>query len=204
MSVTQEQLQQLFETTKPAVIERYVDALNEAMDKFEIDTPQRIAMFLAQVGHESGGLNVIEENLNYRPDRLRVIFPRYFSDVDPDEYAHNPEKIANRVYANRMGNGSEESGDGYRYRGRGFIQLTGHDNYDHFAKDMGMDMQDALEYMQTPAGAASSAAWFWYTHGLNQYADNDDCVGATRRINGGTIGLQEREEIYREALEIFS
>lgn len=204
MLVSREQLHQLFETTKPAIIDKYLDALNEAMERFEINTPPRIAMFLAQIGHESGGLNIVEENLNYRGDRLRVVFPRYFTDVNPEEYAHNPEKIANRVYGNRMGNGPEHTGDGFRYRGRGFIQLTGHDNYAHFAKDMGMDMDEVVEYMKTPAGACSSAAWFWHTHGLNAFADNHDCLGATKRINGGTIGLHERQEIYKEALEIFS
>jgi putative chitinase len=204
MLVTSQQLHSLFETTKTATIEKYVDALNETLERFEINTPQRIAMFMAQIGHESGGLNIVEENLNYRPERLKVIFPKYFQNVDVSEYAHNPEKIANRVYSNRMGNGNEASGDGYKFRGRGFIQLTGHDNYAHFAEAIGMTVDEVVEYMKTPEGACMSAGWFWASHGLNHFADNGDCLGATKRINGGTIGLAEREAIYKEALEIFS
>lgn len=204
MLVTREQLHSLFETTKSAIIDKFVEPLNETLEKFEINTPARIAMFFAQIGHESGGLNIVEENLNYRPERLQVIFPKYFAGVDTSQFAHHPEKIANRVYANRMGNGPESSGDGYKFRGRGLIQLTGHDNYAHFAEAMGMSIDEAVEYMQTPAGACMSAGWFWHTHGLNQFADHHDCLGATKRINGGTIGLHEREEIYKEALELFS
>jgi putative chitinase len=202
--VTLEQLEKLFETTRKATLEKYVDALNETLEKYEITTPQRIAMFMAQVGHESGGLTITEESLNYRPERLQVIFPKYFHNVDVNEYAHKPEKIANRVYSNRMGNGDEESGDGYKFRGRGFIQITGRDNYTGFSKDNGMSVDEAVEYMETPEGACMSAGWFWNKHGLNGFADRNDCRGATVRINGGTIGLEEREEIYKEALELFS
>ena len=203
MAVTLEQLQQFFEHTPAQTLEKYVDALNATMDRFEINTPERIAMFMAQIGHESGGLKIVEENLNYRADRLRAVFPRYFSNVDPNAYAHNPQKIANRVYGGRMGNGPESSGDGYKFRGRGLIQLTGHDNYYRFSQDIGMDIDEAVEYLQTPEGAAMSAGWFWNKNNLNHYADANDVVGATRRINGGTIGLKEREEAYHEAMTIF-
>ena len=125
MAITKEQLESFFEDTDEDIVDAYVDPLNKVFEKFEINNPNRIAMFLAQVGHESGGLTRTSENLNYKPERLAQIFPKYFRDVDPHEYAHNPEKIANRVYANRMGNGDEESGDGYKFRGRGLIQLTG-------------------------------------------------------------------------------
>jgi len=204
MVVTLNQLQSLFESTKAVVLKKYIDALNETLEKYEINTPERIAMFLAQVGHESGGLTITEESLNYRGERLAVVFPKYFHNVNTSEYAHQPEKIANRVYSNRMGNGSEASGDGYKFRGRGFIQITGHDNYHGFATDNGMSIDEAVDYMQTPEGACMSAGWFWNKHGLNGFADRQDCLGATKRINGGTIGLQEREEIYKEALELFS
>jgi putative chitinase len=174
------------------------------MEHFQINTPQRIAMFLAQIGHESGGLKFVEENLNYRADRLPVVFPKYFRDVDPNQYGRNPEKIANRVYGNRMGNGPESSGDGWRYRGRGLIQLTGHDNYARFAQDMGMTVEDAVEYLKTPEGAAMSAGWFWGKNNLNVSADAGDIVANTKRINGGTIGLADRQAHYQEALHIFS
>ena len=203
MLVTKEQLSSLFESTRESVVDKYVDPLNAVLEKFEINTPQRIAMFLAQIGHESGGLNVVEENLNYRPERLAQIFPRYFRDVDVNAYAHNPQKIASRVYGNRMGNGNEASGDGYKFRGRGLIQLTGHDNYALFAASMDMPIDEVVDYLQTPEGAAMSAGWFWNKNNLNQFADNDDVVGATRRINGGTNGLAERQAVYQEALTIF-
>ena len=203
MLVSREQLAQFFENTPANVIDHYVEPLNNALQHFQINTPDRIAMFMAQVGHESGGLTQIQENLNYRADRLPVVFPRYFRDVNPNAYARNPEKIANRVYANRMGNGPESSGDGYRYRGRGLIQLTGHDNYARFANDMGMSVEEAVEYLSTPEGAAMSAAWFWSKNGLNEIADRGDVVAATKRINGGTIGLADRQAHYSEALHIF-
>lgn len=204
MLVTREQLARFFDHTPARTIDDFLEPINKTLEHFQINTPQRISMFLAQVGHESGGLKFVEENLNYRADRLPVIFPRYFKDVDPNAYARNPEKIANRVYANRMGNGPESSGDGYRYRGRGLIQLTGHDNYAHFAHDMGMAVEDAVEYLKTPEGAAMSAGWFWATHGLNEIADRGDILLATKRINGGTIGLADRKAHYEEALHIFA
>ena len=204
MAITREQLEQFFEDTKAEIIDAYVDPLNKACDTFQINTTKRVAMFLAQVGHESGGLTHTQENLNYKPERLGQIFPKYFHNVDVHQYAHNPEKIANRVYASRMGNGDEASGDGYRFRGRGLIQLTGRDNYTHFANDIGMSIEDVVEYMGTPDGAAMSAAWFWAKHGLNQIADAGDILTATKRINGGTIGLEERKELYEEALELFA
>lgn len=205
MPVTREQLHLFFETTHPEIINQCIDPLNKAMDQFFINNTYRIAMFLAQIGHESGGFMDVEENLNYRAERLVVVFPKYFRDVDPNKYAHNPEKLANRVYANRMGNGPESSGDGYRFRGRGFIQLTGHDNYVNFAKDMGIPLlDDAVAYLATPEGACMSAAWFWHKHNLNYYADASDVVEVTRVINGGENGLKERTAAFKEALQIFA
>lgn len=201
--ITQDQLQSFFEDTDEEILESFVEPLNKAMEHFEINTPGRIAMFLAQVGHESGGLKHVKENLNYRADQLTRVFPKYFRDKDPNDYARQPEKIANLVYSNRMGNGDEDSGDGYKFRGRGLIQLTGHDNYSHFANSMGMGIDEAISYLETPEGAAMSAAWFWNSRKLNAVADAGDVVKATKLINGGNIGLKEREELYEEALEIF-
>ena len=202
--ITQEQLQSFFEETNEEVIEKFVDPLNTAFERFEINTPQRIAMFLAQVGHESAGLTAVRENLNYKAATLSKVFPKYFRDRNPADYERQPEKIANLVYGNRMGNGPEESGDGYKYRGRGLIQLTGHDNYNAFANSMGMAIDEAVQYLETPEGAAMSAAWFWNSRKLNAVADAGDIVKSTKLINGGTIGLEERTELYEEALEIFS
>lgn len=203
MVVTKEQLKRLYESTPDSVIDQFVYPLNKVLEAYEINTPERIAMFLAQCGHESSGFMVREENLNYRGDRLAVVFPKYFHEVDVNEYAHNPEKIANRVYASRMGNGPESSGDGYRYRGRGLIQLTGKDNYTNFATANDMGLEEAVEYMGTPAGAVHSAGWFWDAHKINVPSDEEDITRVTKIINGGTIGLAQREALYREAIEIF-
>jgi putative chitinase len=201
--ITKDQLQSFFEDTDEEIIDKFVDPLNSAMERFEINTPNRIAMFLAQVGHESGGLVHVRENLNYKAEQLSRVFPKYFRDRDPNDYARQPEKIANLVYGGRMGNGTEETGDGYKYRGRGLIQLTGHDNYNAFAHGVGMSIDEAVTYLETPEGAAMSAAWFWNSRHLNAVADSGDVVKATKLINGGSIGLQERTALYEEALEIF-
>jgi len=200
--ITKELLSSLFPATHDNILESYIEPLNNACEKFDINNTSRVAMFIAQVGHESGGLNVVHENLNYKAEGLTKIFPKYFRDADPSDYAHQPEKIANRVYANRMGNGDEDSGDGYRYRGRGLIQLTGHDNYQHFADGVGMSLDEAVQYLETPDGAAMSAAWFWNTRHLNDLADAGDIVGCTKKVNGGTIGLEDRTRHYEKALSL--
>jgi len=204
MLVSFEQLNEFFEDTDEEIIQQYVEYLNDVMGFYEINNKQRIAMFLAQVGHESGGLRTIKENLNYSADRLKVIFPKYFRGVDPSGYARNPEKIANLVYASRMGNGNEASGDGYRYCGRGLIQLTGKSNYQAFAQDMGWTLEDATAWLAEPEGACWSAGWFWDSRELNQWADKGDVLTVTKKINGGTIGLEDRKSHYEAALEIFS
>jgi len=204
MVVTFDQLNDFFEDTGEDIIQRFVEPLNEMLEFYEINTPQRIAMFLAQVGHESGGLRTTKENLNYSAQGLRKTFAKYFtSDAIANEYAKKPEKIANRVYANRMGNGDEASGDGYRYCGRGLIQLTGKQNYEAFAKDMEMDFAEATEWLSTDEGAVWSAGWFWDSRELNQWADKGDIVTVTKKINGGTIGLEDRKAHYQAALELF-
>jgi putative chitinase len=163
-----------------------------------------MAAFLAQCAHESGGFTAIKENLNYRAVTLRKIFPKYFpTDEMAQQFANKPEKIANRVYGNRMGNGDEASGDGYRYCGRGLIQLTGKDNYFWFAASIDLTPEQASEYMETFEGAAQSACWFWETNNLNTWADKGDILTLTKRINGGTIGLADRQKHYEHALHIF-
>jgi putative chitinase len=204
MNVTAIQLNQFFEDTPEETVDLFVDPLNRAFAKFEIDTPLRIAMFLAQVGHESGGLKFTKENLNYSGDRLLVVFPTHFDGSDDmSTFNRKPEKIANRVYCNRMGNGDEASGDGYKFRGRGLIQLTGKNNYTRFAEAIGKDIDDVVEYAETPEGAAMSAGWFWSSNNLNRAADAGDVLAATKRINGGTNGLAQRQIAYNEALDIF-
>ena len=206
MLVTHEQLCQFFEDTLEDWLLECVEPLNDALAFYEINNPQRIAMFLAQVGHESAGMSVMEENLNYSAQGLNKIFPKYFirAGRDANAYAKKPEKIANVVYSNRMGNGDEASGDGYRYRGRGFIQLTGKSNYAAFAEDMEMQLEEVVEWLDTAEGAVWSAAWFWDSRELNKWADKGDIVTVTKKINGGTIGLEDRKSHYAEALHIFS
>jgi putative chitinase len=204
MKVTLEQLCNFFEDTDDFVLEKFVDPINQVIEDFDINTPNRIAMFLAQIGHESGGLTKLHENLNYKAARLVQIFPKYFKNVDPNDYGGKPEAIANLVYANRMGNGDEESGDGYRFRGRGAIQLTGRSNYTACGGDLEVDLINNPDWLETPEGAIMSAAWFWDQRDLNDYADKNDVVTVTKKINGGIIGLDERKELFEEALKIFA
>ena len=176
------------------------------MPDYEINNAKRIAAFIAQCSHESGGFTALEENLNYKAATLRKIFPKYFpTDEIANQYASMPNKqqaIANKVYANRMGNGDEASGDGFKYKGRGLIQLTGKDNYTFFAGSLGISVEEAAEYMHTFEGAAQSACWFWETNNLNQWADKGDILTLTKRINGGTIGLEDRIKHYEHALHV--
>ena len=204
MELTKEQLKQLL--PKNPYIDNWHGALAQLLPDYEINTPQRIAAFIAQCSHESGGFVFLKENLNYKAATLRKIFPKYFpTDELANQYASRPDKqaaIANRVYANRMGNGDESSGDGYRFCGRGLIQLTGRDNYTFFAGSLGISVEEASEYLQTFEGAAQSACWFWETNNLNQFADKGDIVTLTKRINGGTIGLEDRIKHYEHALHV--
>jgi putative chitinase len=202
MEITQEQLHQIIPNNP--YVEHWAEALNKILPDYDITTPQRVAAFIAQAAHESGGFTALHENLNYRPETLRKVFPRYFpDDATAQRYAHNPEMIANKVYANRMGNGDEASGDGFCYCGRGLIQLTGHDNYQNFADSIGIDVTQVPEYLQTFEGAVQSACWFWENNNLNQYADSGDILTMTKRINGGTIGLEDRQKHYNQALQVF-
>lgn len=204
MELTLAQLKQLL--PKNPYVEHWHHALSQLLPDYEINTPQRIAAFMAQCSHESGGFMALKENLNYKAATLRKIFPKYFpTDEIAQHYASLPNKqeaIANKVYANRMGNGPEESGDGYRYCGRGLIQLTGKQNYSWFAASLGISVEEASEYLQTFEGAAQSACWFWETNNLNALADANDFVTMTKRINGGTIGLDDRIKHYQHALHV--
>jgi len=178
-------------------------AMVKILPKYDIDTPQRIAAFLAQCGHESGGFRVRTENLNYSAKALDSVFGKYFKRAgrDAKEYARKPEKIANIVYANRMGNGDTESGDGYRFRGRGYIQLTGKNNYRSFAKSLDMGPEEVIKYLETIDGALESACWFWSENGLNRYADENDMKTLTKRINGGYNGLEDRMHHWEVAMK---
>jgi putative chitinase len=204
MELSLEQLKKLL--PKNPYVDHWHHALSQLLPDYEINTPQRIAAFIAQCSHESGGFMVLKENLNYKWQSLRKIFPKYFpSDELAQQYASLPNKqeaIANRVYANRMGNGPEESGDGYRYCGRGLIQLTGKSNYAWFAASLNIPVEEASEYLQTFEGAAQSACWFWETNNLNAYADSGDFVTMTKKINGGTIGLEDRINHFKHAMEV--
>lgn len=163
----------------------------------------RQAAFLAQIGHESAAFTAVRENLNYSHRALRNIFGKYFpTDELAKQYARQPEKIANRVYANRMGNGDEASGDGWRFRGRGLIQLTGKNNYTSCSADVHVDLIENPEWLESPQGAVSSALWYWNKNNLNSFADVEDIRGMTKRINGGYHGLDDRIEKYQRAKEI--
>jgi putative chitinase len=192
--LTADQFSELFPHCKDP--EGWVDAMNEVFPKYEINTNRRIAAFLAQCGHESGGWRVFSENLNYSAKALDAVFGKYFvrAGVDANDYARQPEKIANRVYADRMGNRDEDSGDGWWYRGRGPIQLTGYNNYDMFAQDMDIDgLHDNPDMVSEDKEIAlMSAIWFWNKNGLNRYSDSGDIKTQTKRINGGYNGLEDR------------
>lgn len=184
----------------PGIPQSRISGLVDAMDFFKINTSIRQAAFIAQCAHESREFTVTEENLNYSAERLIKVFPKHFKSLEQATlYARNPRAIASYVYANRMGNGAESSGDGFRYRGRGYIQLTGHDNYMQYAAASATDALNNPSLVSDPDGAALSAGWFWSKNGLNQLADKEDMIGITKRINGGLNGLQERMAYYHVA-----
>jgi len=185
-----------------------IDSIPEVASKFGINTPLRVAHFLAQCGHESGGFKVTQENLNYSAKGLRGIFKKYFpTDAIANAYQRNPQKIANKVYSNRMGNGSEASGEGYKFRGRGYIQLTGKENYTAFGKSIGVDIPSNPDLVATTY-ALASAAWFFSKNGLHRIADEgaSDVVVTkiTKRVNGGTIGLPDRIKHFKEYYHLLS
>ena len=196
-------LDQLKQMVKNPHIEHWHEVLDQLLDDYEINTPLRVAHFVAQCAHESGNFVFIKENLNYKAASLRKIFGKYFpNDALAAQYEKKPEQIANRIYASRMGNGPEASGDGYRYCGRGLIQLTGKDNYTFFAGSLNISVEEASEFLATFEGAAQSACWFWEQNNLNRFADANDVKGLTRAINGGYIGLEDRQKHTEHALHI--
>lgn len=203
MQVTLEILRAVCDKTPAVKLEPFIEPLNQTLEHYEINTPQRVAGFLAQTGHESGGYTALKENLNYSSQGLVKIFKKYFpNEALAKQYERKPEKIANRVYANRMGNGDEASGDGWRFCGRGLIQLTGKVNYTRFSTSLGITIEECVAYMETHAGAVASAGWFWDCNKLNQWCDKNDFITLTKRINGGTIGIEDRKKHYEAALKI--
>lgn len=200
MTITPEQLKLLGISKN---INEWCESLNEILPKYQIDSPQRIAAFIAQCSHESGHFSALVENLNYGAKGLIMTWPKRFTTTElANKYNRQPEMIANFVYANRLGNGDESSGDGWKYRGRGLIQLTGKDNYQRFANSIDKDLTEIPEYLETYRGAVEAACWFWQNNNLNTYADVGDIKNMTKVINGGFLGLIEREENYRKALNI--
>jgi len=202
MEIRQDQLAQILPGNP--YVEHWCEALNKILPDYDITTPQRVAAFLAQTAHESGSYTALHENLNYTAQSLCRVWPSHFNASIADQYAHNPEKIANRAYAGRMGNGDEASGDGWNFCGRGLLQVTGRVNYQAFADSLQMNITDVPAFLQTFEGAVQSACWFWENNNLNSYADSGDFVTMTKKINGGTLGLDDRQHRYLQAMQVFS
>lgn len=211
ITVTKTQLLSYFPRASNENINGSVEPLNRIIKKYFINTRNRLCAFLAQIDVESGGLRFREENLNYSAERLLKVFPRYFKTLEEAQrYAGNPQAIANRVYSNRMGNGPEESGDGWRFRGAGWIQLTGKNNFQAFADDNKMKIEDAVNYARTIDGAWEVSGWFWNRNRLNMPADQGNIDEVSRIVNAGPAGslsavhgLQERRNSYERALRLF-
>lgn len=203
IEVTIDVLVECLPDAKRSNLEKFVEGLNETFEHFEINTPERMAMFIAQCAHESGNFAATQENLNYSAKGLTGTFKKYFpTEESATPYARKSEKIANRVYGSRMGNGPESSGDGYRFRGRGVIQLTGRDNYTACGKALELDLLTDPDSVAENPVAVLSAGWFWNTRRLNDWADKGDVLTVTKRINGGTIGLADRKKHYEHILEV--
>ena len=190
--MTSEELAQALKMS-PAKAEEWIEAINETFERFDINTPLRQASFLGQVAHESAGFTALKENLNYSAEGLTKVWPKRFPSLDAAQpYHRNPEKIANKVYADRMGNGDEASGEGFAYRGRGLIQLTGKTNYQLAGDSLDVDFVSEPDLVSSPKYAALTAGWFWDKNKLNELADAQNWTGLTKKINGGTHGLDDR------------
>jgi putative chitinase len=201
--ITETQLSQIMPNLKPARRAECLPALVRAMEEFEINTPLRAAAFLAQLAHESAELARFEENLNYSWQGLRKIFKKYFrTDAEARAFHRQPERIANRVYGSRMGNGPEASGDGFRYRGRGPIQITGRANYKKYGDLLGLDLVGNPAQAATPEVGFRTAGVYWRENRLNDFADQQKFVTVTRLINGGTVGLEDRQKFYERAKSV--
>jgi putative chitinase len=202
---TQDQLQQFL--PKNPHVEHWFEALSAALPNYDITSAVRVAAFLGQTYVESAAYTAVQENLNYRAETLMRLFGRHFPGglAEAQDYCSRPNKqeaIANRIYADRMGNGDEASGDGWAFCGRGLIQLTGRTNYSTFAKSIDTPMEDITEHLESFEGCVQSACWFWKTHDLNRFADEQDMQALTRVINGGELGLDERTAAFNRALQI--
>lgn len=183
--------------------EHWVEALNKCWADYDITTPLRQAAFMGECCVESAKFTAIQENLNYRPETLVKQWKSHFPTMDiAQQYAHQPEKIANRAYGGRMGNGPEESGDGWKFRGKGLIQLTGRDNYQGFADSLQISIDDAASYLDTFEGCVQSACYFWESHNLNNLADQGNIDQISKIINGGTLGIEERRQYYKHSLQV--
>lgn len=180
--------------------ELWVSALNKILPKYEINTRMRLSAFLAQCGHESGSFTQVIENLNYSAKALTTTWPKRFPTGIAEQYARQPEKIGNRAYADRMGNGAEASGDGFKFRGRGCIQLTGKDSYKAFGASLGLSLEEVIPYLETKEGAVESACFFWKNNNLNAIADTGNVLTMTKRINGGINGLEDRNNRYTKII----
>lgn len=197
-------LSKCFPQAKRESLESYLPHLLSVFKEYDISTPERKAAFLSQCSHESGQFNRVVENLNYSSDALRRVWPRHFPSKEiSDQYHRQPEKIANKAYANRMGNGSESSGEGWKFRGRGLIQVTGKNNYKACGDFLKLALLSRPELLQEPHGAVYSAAWYWTTNKLNLLADKEDVLAITKRINGGTHGLEDRKSQYERVIKIY-
>jgi putative chitinase len=178
---------------------KWEEPLQATFDKYDINTPKRQAAFIGQCAHESGNFKTLEENLNYRPETLVKVWPSRFPDLAAaDKYAHNPQALANKVYAGRLGNNQEN--DGWNFHGRGLIQLTGRENYERCGSSLGVDLVNNPAWLLDPKYAALSAGWFWNKKGLNELADQQEHGMITKRINGGTLGLDDRLQKTTKAL----
>lgn len=202
--LTYDQLLKINGNKNPEMCKYYIDALNKVLPQYEITTKLRLCHFLAQILHESGNLKYKCENLNYSAKALRSVFGKYFkTDEIANEYARKPEKIANKVYANRMGNGNEASGDGWKYRGRGLIQLTGKNNYTICGQSINLNLINNPDLLiNTPEASVKAACWFWNKNNLNGLADRDDIKTITKHINGGYNGINDRTDILKRAKSI--
>ena len=203
----QQQLEKVIKSVFPRceITSELAYQISQKAPMFDIDNPKRLASFIAQCGHESMGFTRFNENLNYSVDAIKRVFPKYFRTVDPAGYARNPEKLANRVYASRMGNGDEDSGDGWKYRGRGLIHITGRTNYAFAATATGKPLLDDPDLMNEDVETMVVAAMtYWNANSLSKFADADDIKGQTKRINGGYNGLDERTQLYNILLRKLS
>lgn len=204
MLITEKQFISLF--PRASNVKSWVSAINEILPKYDITAGPRLWMFLAQCGHESASFTCVQENLNYSRDALLRVFPKYFDRLNVDQYVRQPAKIANRVYANRMGNGNEASGDGWKYSGKGCIQITGRQNTEAFFKEFYPTtwQQCKPDMLLDPYNGIAAACWFWKSRNINRPSDREDIDAVTKLINGGTHGIEDRRRRYVTVKKLFS